>query len=264
MTRQSENKKTVRHFQCRDYLWDVFEQMSAELECSTDYLINEAMRQYARSRNYGTNRSAQQRERSAPPPPPRSAPAPAPGGGIPSLRSGVGRPPLPSPPAPTARKPEAPRYQARSAAPYPPSPAPMRAPSVPPPPPPVRPQQPMGPSRPRVSSPPPLPGSGRGPVAAVQRAYRPPLYVIFNNQRIPVTKDEFVIGRSAKAADLPIKDGNISRRHAAVVFQDGLFYIKDLGSTNGIEFQGRNIDSKSIDEGDIFRLCDYELRFTYR
>ena len=60
MTRQSENKKTVRHFQCRDYLWDVFEQMSAELECSTDYLINEAMRQYARSRNYGTNRSSQQ------------------------------------------------------------------------------------------------------------------------------------------------------------------------------------------------------------
>ncbi len=123
----------------------------------------------------------------------------------------------------------------------------------------------MGMSRPRVSSPPPLPGTSRGGAAAVaQRAYRPPLYVIFNNQRIPVTKDEFVIGRSAKAADLPIKDGNISRRHAAVVFQDGLFYIKDLGSTNGIEFQGRNIDSKSIDEGDIYRLCDYELRFTYR
>src|SRR5687767_10788933 len=51
---QEQNKKTLRHFQCRDYLWEIFEQMSAELECSTDYLINEAMRQYARSRNYGT------------------------------------------------------------------------------------------------------------------------------------------------------------------------------------------------------------------
>ena len=49
-----QNKKTLRHFQCRDYLWEIFEQMSQELECSTDYLINEAMRQYARSRNYGT------------------------------------------------------------------------------------------------------------------------------------------------------------------------------------------------------------------
>ena len=37
----------------RDYLWETFEQMSAELECSVDYLVNEAMRQYARSRNYG-------------------------------------------------------------------------------------------------------------------------------------------------------------------------------------------------------------------
>jgi neural Wiskott-Aldrich syndrome protein len=54
MTTQDQNKKTLRHFQCRDYLWEVFEQMSTELECSTDYLINEAMRQYARSRNYGT------------------------------------------------------------------------------------------------------------------------------------------------------------------------------------------------------------------
>ena len=56
MATQDQNKKTLRHFQCRDYLWDIFEQMSAELECSTDYLVNEAMRQYARSRNYGTSR----------------------------------------------------------------------------------------------------------------------------------------------------------------------------------------------------------------
>lgn len=47
-----QNKKTLRSFQCRDYLWEIFGQMSGELECSVDYLINEAMRQYARSRNY--------------------------------------------------------------------------------------------------------------------------------------------------------------------------------------------------------------------
>src|SRR3954464_13412614 len=68
MTTHDQNKKTLRHFQCRDYLWDIFEQMSTELECSTDYLINEAMRQYARSRNYGTARSGAQE------PPPSDAP----------------------------------------------------------------------------------------------------------------------------------------------------------------------------------------------
>ncbi len=80
---------------------------------------------------------------------------------------------------------------------------------------------------------------------------------------MPVTKDEFVIGRGSKTADLAIKDGNISRRHAAIVFQNGTYYMKDLGSTNGVEYQGRRIDSKRIDEGDLFTLCDYELRFTY-
>ncbi len=47
------NKKSGRSFQCRDVLWETFEQMARELECSVDYLINEAMKQYARQRSYG-------------------------------------------------------------------------------------------------------------------------------------------------------------------------------------------------------------------
>ena len=78
------------------------------------------------------------------------------------------------------------------------------------------------------------------------------------------TKDQFIIGRGSKTSDLPIKDGNISRKHAAVIRRNGMFYIKDLGSTNGIDYKGMRIDNKRIDEGDIFHLCDYELRFTYR
>ncbi|HKU39560.1 MAG TPA: FHA domain-containing protein, partial [Polyangiales bacterium] len=115
---------------------------------------------------------------------------------------------------------------------------------------------------PAVSNPPPLPGGARPAPANSVRSR--PLYIIFNGQKIPVTKDEFVIGRGSKSADLAIKDGNISRRHAAVVLHNGAYYLKDLGSTNGVEFQGRRFDSKRIDEGDLFRICDYELRFTYQ
>lgn len=91
-----------------------------------------------------------------------------------------------------------------------------------------------------------------------------PLFVIFNGQKFPVAKEEFIIGRGTKTADLPIKDGNISRRHAAVIWQNGGWYMKDLGSTNGVEFQGRRLDTKRIEEGDVYQLCDYEIRFTYR
>ena len=50
---QDPNKKIARSFQCRDALWTKFEQMAKELECSVDYLINDAMKQYARQRGYG-------------------------------------------------------------------------------------------------------------------------------------------------------------------------------------------------------------------
>src|SRR5688500_1451640 len=47
-----QSKKTMRHFYCRDALWETFEQMANDFDCSIDYLINEAMRYYARSKNY--------------------------------------------------------------------------------------------------------------------------------------------------------------------------------------------------------------------
>ena len=113
--------------------------------------------------------------------------------------------------------------------------------------------QPSSHSPPPAHSPPPG-AMGGGPT----------LFLIYNGQRYPVTKDQFIIGRGSKTSDLPIKDGNISRKHAAVIRRNGTYYIKDLGSTNGIDYKGMRIDNERIDEGDVFHLCDYELRFTYR
>jgi hypothetical protein len=275
-----QNKKTLRHFQCRDYLWDIFEQMSQELECSTDYLINEAMRQYARSRNYGTRAPSSPGFR-APPGPAPVNPTP---GAIPSLRSSgpSGRPAIPSaPPPPPSRggysaspggygaptssggygAPQG-HYPQTGGGGFAPQPGYGSRPPPPPgqssfPPPPT--QRPPAYGVPN-QAPPPLPGQHRGPSGGAQ----PPLYVIFNGQKIPIGKPEFVIGRGSKTADLPIKDGNISRRHAAVVWEGGGYWMKDLGSTNGVEYAGQRIEQKQIGEGDIFQICDYELRFTYR
>jgi hypothetical protein len=285
MTTHDQNKKTLRHFQCRDYLWDIFEQMSTELECSTDYLINEAMRQYARSRNYGTARSGAVDPVSDAPPrtdtplvPPSENAAYAASSGIPSLRETAGQRggSLPSPPPPRARTTTSaggaqtvPVNMTPPAAARPPGPpkrptgSSLPAPPPPPPPPPPGARNTGRNAQPMMTNPPPLPGGAR-PAAPVNNARPRALYIIFNGQKIPVTKEEFVIGRGSKSADLAIKDGNISRRHAAVVLHNGAYYLKDLGSTNGVEFQGRRFDSKRIDEGDLFRICDYELRFTYQ
>ncbi|MFW6067883.1 MAG: FHA domain-containing protein [Myxococcota bacterium] len=263
------NKKSLRTFQCRDYLWEYFEQMSGELDCSVDYLINEAMRQYARARVQAAKSGASKR------PPSGASGRSSSSASIPSIRTaGSGSHPgfaagsgsMPPPPPPSPSSPVSSSSGAFAAPPTPQAPAPPEPPPTPQPPPPSQPPLASPPDvTPRPSAPPPLPGQQR-PLAppGAPGLQRPSLFLVFNGQKIPIDKDEFVIGRGAKHADLPIKDGNISRRHAAVVFQDGQFFMKDLGSTNGIEYAGQRVEARRIDEGDVFHLCDYELRFTYR
>jgi hypothetical protein len=91
----------------------------------------------------------------------------------------------------------------------------------------------------------------------------PALYVVLAGERHRVTKPMFVIGRSP-TADLQIRDGRISRRHAAIVHNSKAWFIKDLESENGIEFKGMRISNKRIDEGDVFELDGHELRFTFQ
>src|SRR3954465_8013011 len=93
-----QSKKTMRHFYCRDVLWETFEQMANDFDCSIDYLVNEAMRYYARSKNY-----------QSPNAPPMTGAAPVAGsnptayppakGGPPGARpmSGTQPPPQPNP-----------------------------------------------------------------------------------------------------------------------------------------------------------------------
>jgi len=88
-------------------------------------------------------------------------------------------------------------------------------------------------------------------------------WLVFEGRRYPMTKAPFVIGRH-KTADLQIRDGVVSRRHAAILHRAGSFYLKDLGSTAGLEYRGMRIDNKLIQEGDLFTIGTYELRFTFR
>jgi neural Wiskott-Aldrich syndrome protein len=286
------NKKSPRTFQCRDMLWETFEQMARELECSVDYLINEAMKQYARQRSYGqrTPYPGQQQSRgadsghvsggsgfqSAPPPP--MPPPPSMRGGMPSRGLGAGSGGLPPPPArggglpappppprggmqsgmgmpPPGRMgggmggPGAQRSQPPSAPRSAPPPIPGRAPSMPP--------LPMDAQR----------GGGMGGGGGFNGSLgtsSATLSIIYQGEKVPITKDRFVIGRGKQSSDLTLKDPNVSRQHAMIEYQNGVYFMVDMGSTNGVEYNGQRIARKQIAEGDVFRICDHDLRFTYR
>lgn len=227
----AHGRKSPRQIQCSDALWETYRRMSADQEKSVDDLINDALASYAQLAGYQTGIDAE------------------PGEG--QFEDGPATPPPAHPP----RRPTAP--------PMPP----------PPPAPPVATRFGRGtPSSPSAfggmfqatATPPPLASSYIRSGDGTPGVPAPPLYLVFDNQKYRIDKDQFIIGRGAKSSDLPIKDGNISRKHAAVVRRNGTYFIKDLGSTNGIDFKGMRIDNKRIDEGDVFHLCDYELRFTYK
>jgi hypothetical protein len=96
-------------------------------------------------------------------------------------------------------------------------------------------------------------------------AASPRLYLFFNGQKYAIEPGEdFIIGRGKTGCHLTIKDSNVSRRHAAIAFRNGSYYLQDLGSVNGVEHDGRRIEHKRIEEGDEFSICEYELRFTFQ
>jgi pSer/pThr/pTyr-binding forkhead associated (FHA) protein len=90
------------------------------------------------------------------------------------------------------------------------------------------------------------------------------LTLVYNGERHPIAKDRFVIGRGRQSSDLTLKDPNVSRQHALVEFQNGVYFMVDMGSTNGVAFNGQRIARKPIAEGDVFRICDHDLLFTYQ
>lgn len=92
----------------------------------------------------------------------------------------------------------------------------------------------------------------------------PMLVISCEGVRAVVGKDRFIIGRGKTASDFVIKDPNMSRQHAMIEFVDGRFFLVDMGSTNGIQFEGQRVTRRPIHEGDHFQIGDHDFTFSYR
>jgi hypothetical protein len=69
-----------------------------------------------------------------------------------------------------------------------------------------------------------------------------------------------VIGRS-KECDVHLSDPNASRRHAEVRRDGTAFWIVDLGSTNGLEVNGKRTQRAKLADGDRITIGTTELVF---
>ena len=68
-------------------------------------------------------------------------------------------------------------------------------------------------------------------------------------ERIPIVKENFIIGKEASTVDYCIRDNAaVSRSHACIVSMDSRYYIKDLGSTNRTYVNNLEVSGNKLQE----------------
>ena len=89
---------------------------------------------------------------------------------------------------------------------------------------------------------------------------REAVWLSVDGQRVPIDKRIFVLGR-AQDCDVQISDPNVSRRHAELRQEETSYWIVDLGSTNGMEVNGRRLRQAKLESGDRITLGSTDVVF---
>ena len=79
--------------------------------------------------------------------------------------------------------------------------------------------------------------------------------------RHEVKQRRVVLGRS-RDCDIQLSDTNVSRRHAELRQEGASYWMVDLGSTNGLEVNGKRVKRAKLRDGDTVTLGETEVVFS--
>jgi pSer/pThr/pTyr-binding forkhead associated (FHA) protein len=77
---------------------------------------------------------------------------------------------------------------------------------------------------------------------------------------ISITADVTVVGRKRGLCDLVLSDSSISKVHAVLAKTDGLLFLRDLGSTNGVKVNGQRVVRGALIPGDELAFANVRFR----
>jgi adenylate cyclase len=79
---------------------------------------------------------------------------------------------------------------------------------------------------------------------------------------IPLLKPRLVVGRQP-SCDIALKFPNVSSRHCEFRLLNGYWYVRDLGSRNGIKVNGLRCDSHWLMPGDVISVSKHRYEVNY-
>lgn len=116
---------------------------------------------------------------------------------------------------------------------------------------------------PLVPPPPPPPPRSRratGSYVGEKTAIAERIALRIGDQRVVVDRDRFVLGRSAREAHFPLRDGGVSRQHAIIErAPNGGWVVVDMASTNGVHVNGVRVTRAPVRAGDIVEIGPFTI-----
>ena len=114
----------------------------------------------------------------------------------------------------------------------------------------------------------PVPGSGTATIAGglgQTQSYSPTGWLHFKSgpnagQSMPLSAETMSMGRGEEN-DIVIDDATVSRRHAAITFQEGQYFVEDAGSMGGTLVEGLQATRTLLTSGASLQLGQTEVVF---
>jgi FOG: FHA domain len=79
---------------------------------------------------------------------------------------------------------------------------------------------------------------------------------------IPLLKKSLVVGRR-ESSDIVLRFPTVSGAHCELTVEEGIWMVKDLGSSNGTKVNGVRISEQHVKPGDTLAVAKHEFEFHY-
>ena len=80
---------------------------------------------------------------------------------------------------------------------------------------------------------------------------------------IPLCQDIMTIGRRQNC-DIQLDFANISGTHAELAYRNGVWHLRDMGSTNGVKVNGERTLRRPLRPGDEIAIANHKYSIQYQ